>query len=77
MRAMIDLPLPAGLVAVVGDEGTGKTRCLRELAGWAPGQRARMPDASDPSWWPLRIGASYPQHGIRADFGVGDTSLFS
>ena len=30
---MIDLPLPAGLVAVVGDEGTGKTRCLRELAG--------------------------------------------
>jgi ABC-type transport system involved in cytochrome c biogenesis ATPase subunit len=30
---MIDLSLPAGLVAVVGDEGTGKTRCLRELAG--------------------------------------------
>ena len=52
-------------------------RDLRELAGLAPGQLARMPDASDPSWWPLRIGASYPQHGIRADFGVGDTSLFS
>jgi ABC-type sulfate/molybdate transport systems ATPase subunit len=30
---MIDLPLAAGLVAVAGDEGTGKTRCLRELAG--------------------------------------------
>lgn len=33
---MIDLPLPAGLVAVVGDEGTGKTRCLRELGGPLP-----------------------------------------
>lgn len=30
---MIDFSLPAGLVAVVGDEGTGKTHCLRELAG--------------------------------------------
>jgi ABC-type phosphate/phosphonate transport system ATPase subunit len=30
---MIDFSLPVGLVAVVGDEGTGKTRCLRELAG--------------------------------------------
>lgn len=32
MQAMIDHSLPAGLVAVVGDEGTGKTRRLRELA---------------------------------------------
>ncbi|WP_084150449.1 ATP-binding cassette domain-containing protein [Azohydromonas australica] len=30
---MIDPSLPAGLVAVVGDEGTGKTRLLRELTG--------------------------------------------
>lgn len=30
---MTDHSLPAGLVAVVGDEGTGKTRRLRELAG--------------------------------------------
>lgn len=27
------LPLPPGLVAVTGDEGTGKTRLLRSLAG--------------------------------------------
>lgn len=33
MRTLTDLPLPAGLVAVVGDEGSGKTRFLRELAG--------------------------------------------
>ncbi len=30
---MIELSLPAGLVAVVGGESTGKTRYLRELAG--------------------------------------------
>ncbi|MBE7940361.1 MULTISPECIES: ATP-binding cassette domain-containing protein [Ramlibacter] len=40
------LPLPAGLVAVTGDEGTGKTRLLRRLGGDiapAPGDPA-LPD---------------------------------
>lgn len=34
MRAIPELPhpLPSGLIAVVGDEGTGKTRLLRHLA---------------------------------------------
>jgi ABC-type multidrug transport system ATPase subunit len=41
------LPLPAGLVAVTGDEGVGKTRLLRSLGGdlpTPPGQ-ARCADA--------------------------------
>lgn len=45
---MIDLlPLPPGLVAVTGDEGTGKTRLLRHLAGdlAAPPGTGPHPDA--------------------------------
>lgn len=52
-------------------------RDLRELAGLTPSQVARMPQADDPSWWPLRIGAAYPAHGIRADFGEPQASKFS
>ena len=38
------LPLPAGLVAVTGDEGVGKTSLLRRLAGELP--RAQFVTAS-------------------------------
>lgn len=41
---MTDLSLPAGLVAVVGDEGTGKTRLLREMAGQAQAVPSPGPD---------------------------------
>jgi ABC-type multidrug transport system ATPase subunit len=51
MRAMIDLPLPAGLVAVVGDEGTGKTRCLRQLAGCLDGTGAAPPAPDRDALW--------------------------
>jgi ABC-type multidrug transport system ATPase subunit len=47
MNAGDVLPLPPGLVAVTGDEGVGKTRLLRSLAGELaaqPGQAPR-PDA--------------------------------
>lgn len=46
---MIDPSLPAGLVAVVGDEGTGKTRFLRELAGQGPESPSSGP-ALDAVW---------------------------
>lgn len=49
MRTTIDLPLPAGLVAVVGDEGTGKTRCLRELAGQT--QETPSPGLDRDAFW--------------------------
>lgn len=62
--------LPTGLVAVTGDEGTGKTSLLRHLAsqGTAPGHAALWLDLSLPGrdedtpgavWTGLR--ASYPQ----------------
>lgn len=60
------LPLPTGLVAVTGDEGTGKTSTLRALASAAsalwldlslPGEDDRTPEqvwealrASHPAW---------------------------
>lgn len=46
---MTDLSLPAGLVAVVGDEGAGKTRFLRELAGQA--QETPSPGAGRDAVW--------------------------
>lgn len=47
MNADDVLPLPPGLVAVTGDEGAGKTRLLRQLAGDPPPQpgHARCDDA--------------------------------
>ncbi|WP_157268819.1 ATP-binding cassette domain-containing protein [Azohydromonas aeria] len=48
---MIDLPLPAGLVAVVGDEGTGKTRCLRELAGCLDAAGTASPEPERDALW--------------------------
>lgn len=51
---MTDLSLPAGLVAVVGDEGTGKTRLLRELAGQAQEASPRGPDR-DAVWLDLGL----------------------
>jgi AraC-like DNA-binding protein len=52
-------------------------RDLRELAGLSPGEIARLLEEDDPSWWPLRVGAAYPEHGVRADFAAGEASLFS
>lgn len=52
-------------------------RDLRELAGLTPAEVARMPAQGDPAWWPLRVGAAYPGHGVRADFGAPQASLFS
>lgn len=52
-------------------------RDLRELAGLTPSELTRMPSQGDASWWPLRIGAAYPQHGVRADFAGEQASLFS
>lgn len=46
---MMDISLPAGLVAVVGDEGTGKTRYLRELAGEL--QASFLPGANRDAVW--------------------------
>jgi ABC-type multidrug transport system ATPase subunit len=54
MRTMTDLSLPAGLVAVVGDEGTGKTRLLRELVGQAQETPSPGPDR-DAVWLDLGL----------------------
>jgi ABC-type multidrug transport system ATPase subunit len=48
------LPLPAGLVAVTGDEGTGKTSLLRSLAGDLPAQPWQAPCA-DALWLDLAL----------------------
>lgn len=53
------------------------SRDLRQLAGLTPAQVARMPAQGDPSWWPLRVGAAYLEHGVRPDFDQTQASLFS
>ena len=62
------LPLPTGLVAVTGDERTGKTTLLRALAGDLPplsGQRA----CADALWLDLAL----PGHDDRLPQQVWDT----
>ncbi|RYZ04810.1 MAG: ATP-binding cassette domain-containing protein [Comamonadaceae bacterium] len=48
------LPLPPGLVAVTGDEGTGKTSLLRRLAGEL-GAEAGQPRCADALWLDLSL----------------------
>jgi ABC-type transport system involved in cytochrome c biogenesis ATPase subunit len=54
MSARDVLPLPAGLVAVTGDEGVGKTSLLRRLAGDLPPQPGQGP-CVDALWLDLAL----------------------
>ncbi|WP_324916320.1 ABC transporter ATP-binding protein [Ramlibacter sp.] len=54
------LPLPPGLLAVTGDEGTGKTRLLRHLAGDLPAPPGSAPRA-DALWLDLSLPAQDQQ----------------
>jgi ABC-type multidrug transport system ATPase subunit len=55
--AGLDIQIPAGLTAVTGDEGTGKTSLLRLLAGDLPLQAGTRP-AVDALWLNLAL----PEH---------------
>lgn len=53
---LVDLiPLEPGLVAVTGDEGTGKTRLLRWLAGHSVSQSLPLQRPDDALWLDLRL----------------------
>jgi ATPase subunit of ABC transporter with duplicated ATPase domains len=54
MNAGDVLPLPPGLVAVTGEEGVGKTRLLRSLAGDLPPEPG-LPQCADALWLDLAL----------------------
>ena len=59
--------LPPGLVAVVGDEQTGKTTYLRRLSGDAPASQGDVLPAVPVAWCDLSLTASdahTPQHVV-------------
>ena len=53
----LDLDIPAGLTAVIGDEGTGKTTLLRVLAGDLSPLRGELAPV-DTAWLDLRLPGS-------------------
>lgn len=58
--ALIPAGLPTGLVALVGEEGSGKTRWLRALCGDAPAPREGQAGAGGPA--SVGHAARPPQH---------------
>ncbi|HSW17286.1 MAG TPA: ATP-binding cassette domain-containing protein [Ramlibacter sp.] len=62
------LPLPPGLIALTGDEGSGKTSCLRRLCGDLPPLPGHAPCA-DAMWLDLTL----PSHDQQTTQQVWDS----
>ncbi len=73
--AALDIPVAAGLVALVGENGAGKTNLLEALSMFTPGRGLRRAELADmsrtggPGGWAVSIELNSPTG--RQQFGVG------